>query len=221
MDNTFRREASIKIHGNHYFGTDYIFSNIYGSAVFTDEERSDSVSDIPDDELRADPQKGDYSPLTLEEFMGSDTDIFDLATMPDCSKEIEYSTIGTVESDGDGGAYIRYSGDFTPICMHICKSERVTLNGQEDDFSELVFETGKRNYVALPESLFNETGSEVSDDGQSPLQLCISTKSMNKNITEDSLSLQLAYSIEVNGITAEVTDFTLTAVPTPGMKEGL
>ena len=101
------------------------------------------------------------------------------------------------------------------------------IHKEETDFfvdentTELVFETGKRNYVALPESLFGETCPALSstepDDGcedrQSPLQLCINTRNIDADMTEDGGSLKLSYSIEVNGITAESSDIVLTANP--------
>ncbi len=34
------QEVSISISGKHYFGCDYIFSNIYGSSVFSEEQKS-------------------------------------------------------------------------------------------------------------------------------------------------------------------------------------
>jgi hypothetical protein len=42
--------------------------------------------------------------------------------------------------------------------------------------------------------------------------LCLSAECVENNLKEDGGSLRVSYSIEVNGITAEVTDFTLTAV---------
>ncbi len=131
--------------------------------------------------------------------------------MPECRKEIEYSTVGTLQSDGNGGVLIRYSGDFTPICIH-AQNTKISLNGQDDDFSELVFETGKRNYIALPESLFTEDENVPENENQSPIMLCLSAECVENNITDCGGSLHVSYSIEVNGITAEVTDFTLTAV---------
>ena len=208
------KEVSISICGNHYFGCDYIFSNIYGSAVFNEEERAMPLdSDL--EEISKNPENGDFSGKTLEEFISSDTSgELDLSTMPDCNKEIEYSTLGTLQSDGNGGFLIRYSGDFTPICIH-AQSAKFTLNGQEDDFSELVFEKGKRNYIALPESLFKEESDEADkNENQSPIMLCLSAECVENNITENGGSLHVSYSIEVNGIMAEVTDFTLTATST-------
>ena len=41
--------------------------------------------------------------------------------------------------------------------------------------------------------------------------LCLSAECVENNITEYGGSLHVSYSIEVNGICAEVTDFTLTA----------
>ncbi len=219
MENTLKdREVSISIKGTHYFGCDYIFSNVYGSAVFTDTEPMDYVETPMDDLLSDDPIKGDYSEKTLDRFIEDSRSDADIYSLPDCSKEIEYSTLGTLCSDGAGGVYIRYSGDFSPICMHISRDGRVTLNGEDDDFSELVFEPGKRNHVSLPESLFSDgpTGENVPDeeaDLQSPLQLCVSTKSIDSDLTENGGRLCLSYSIEVNGITAETSDIILTANP--------
>ncbi len=222
MKKPIPREVSIKIKGSHYFGCDYIFSNIYGSAVFTENDCQDGVCcDVPMNELISDdPEKGDFSEKTLERFIEDSDfgDMSELLSLPECNKEIEYSTLGTLTPDGSGGVYIRYCGDFSPICMHVSGNGCVTLNGEEDDFSELIFEAGKRNYVALPESLFTEPPvsdgtNDTQNDTQSPLQLCISTRNIDTDLTENGGSLSLSYSIEVNGITAECTDITLTANP--------
>lgn len=205
------KEVSISINGKHYFGCDYIFANIYGSSVFSEEENPHSSDEENLERISQDPESGDYSSETLEEFISSDSGAtLDLSTMPDVNKEIEYSTLGTLQSDGNGGYLIRYSGDFTPICIH-AENGRITLNGQEDDFSELVFEKGKRNYICLPESLFMEEYQE-GNENQSPIMLCLSAECVENNLDEDGGVLHVSYSIEVNGITAEVTDFTLTAI---------
>lgn len=207
------QEVSISISGKHYFGCDYIFSNIYGSSVFAEDTGDFPVAAADDTEKYAkNPESGDFSSESLEEFISEDSDgMLDLSTLPECSKEIEYSTMGTVQNDGSGGVLIRYSGDFTPICIH-AHTSKISLNGQEDDFSELVFETGKRNYIALPESLFMEESKEAREnENQSPIMLCLSAECVENNLTESGGSLHVSYSIEVNGICAEVTDFTLTA----------
>ena len=204
------REVSISISGKHYFGCDYIFANIYGSSVFSEEDNCSAYSDDNLGEISKDPESGDFSSETLEEFINSDSGgTLDLSTLPDVNKEIEYSTAGTLQSDGKGGYLIRYSGDFSPICIH-AESGKITLNGQEDDFSELVFEKDKRNYICLPESLFMEENQEENEN-QSPIMLCLTAKCVENNLQEDGGVLHVSYSIEVNGITAEVTDFTLTA----------
>lgn len=206
------KEVSISINGKHYFGCDYIFANIYGSSVFSEEEKPSAISDDNLSEISKDPENGDFSSETLEEFINSDSgDALDLSTLPDVNKEVEYSTLGTLQSDGDGGFLIRYSGDFTPICIH-AKDGKITLNGQEDDFEELVFEKDKRNYICLPESLFTEDPAEENEN-QSPIMLCLTAECVENNLKEDGGVLHVSYSIEVNGITAEVTDFTLTATP--------
>ena len=204
------KEVSISISGKHYFGCDYIFANIYGSSVFSEEERPSLSEDDSLGDISRNPENGDFSSETLEEFISSDSgDSLDLSTLPDVNKEIEYSTLGTLQSDGKGGYLIRYSGDFTPICIH-AENGRITLNGQEDDFSELVFEKGKRNYICLPESIFTEEFQEENEN-QSPIMLCLSAECVENNLQENGGVLHVSYSIEVNGITAEVTDFTLTA----------
>lgn len=213
------KEVSISINGKHYFGCDYIFANIYGSSVFFEEEAVSAATEESFGEISKNPESGDFSKETLEEFMNSDSgDTLDLSTLPDVNKEIEYSTLGTLQSDGKGGYLIRYSGDFSPICIH-AENGKVTLNGQEDDFSELVFEKGKRNYICLPESIFAEEYTE-DNENQSPIMLCLSAECVENNLKEDGGVLHVSYSIEVNGITAEVTDFTLTATSgndTPGI----
>ena len=208
------QEVSISISGKHYFGCDYIFSNIYGSSVFSEEENSVPTSFEDLEKVAKDPESGDFSSESLDEFIEeSSSDTLDLSTMPECRKEIEYSTVGTLQSDGNGGVLIRYSGDFTPICIH-AQNTKISLNGQDDDFSELVFETGKRNYIALPESLFTEDENVPENENQSPIMLCLSAECVENNITDCGGSLHVSYSIEVNGICAEVTDFTLTATST-------
>ncbi len=207
------QEVSISISGKHYFGCDYIFSNIYGSSVFAEDGGDFPLASADELEKHAkNPESGDFSSESLEEFISENSEgVLDLSTMPECSREIEYSTLGTVQNDGNGGVLIRYSGDFTPICIH-AHTSKISLNGQEDDFSELVFEKGKRNYIALPESLFADDSKEVTEnENQSPIMLCLSAECVENNLTESGGSLHVSYSIEVNGICAEVTDFTLTA----------
>ncbi len=201
------KEVSINIRGSHYFGCDYIFANIYGSQVFSEDEGA--AHDISLQSLSKDPESGDFCDETLKEFISSDSGTeLDLSTMPELNKEIEYSTLGTIESDGRGGYLIKYDGDFSPICIHV-QDDKVSLNGQEDDYSELVFEKDKRNYICLPESLFIESEAE-DNENQSPIMLCLSAERVENNLKEHGGSLRVSYSIEVNGITAEVTDFTLT-----------
>lgn len=212
------KEVSISISGKHYFGCDYIFANIYGSSVFSEEEYHSAPTEESLGEISKNPESGDYSRETLEEFINSDSSgSLDLSTLPDVNKEIEYSTLGTLQNDGNGGYLIRYSGDFTPICIH-AQNGKITLNGQEDDFSELVFEKGKRNYICLPESLFIEEEQEENEN-QSPIMLCLSAECVENNLQEDGGVLHVSYSIEVNGITAEVTDFTLTATSGADMSD--
>lgn len=202
-------EASISISGKHYFGCDYIFSNIYGSSVFTEEENEALPPMNENDSIAKNPESGLLSEEALSDLAPDENGMLDLSTLPECRREIEYSTLGTLKSDGDGGVFIRYEGDFTPICIHV-EDAKISLNGQEDDFKELVFETGKRNYIALPETLFSDEKA-VQNENQSPIMLCLSAECVENKLSEQGGSLHVSYSIEVNGICAEVTDFTLTA----------
>ncbi len=201
------QSAVITIKGKHFFGCDYIFSNIYGSSVFTEENKNLSETILPTDKITMDPEKGDFSPETFEQFVKYDNDLFELLSMPETTNEIEYSIEGTFEYHGHGSATIRYEGDFSPICIHSFENT-MHLSGQEDDFSELIFESGKRNYVVLPESLFTDLIIEENEN-QSPLTLCIDTKYIQNDLSRNGGKFYISYSIEVNGIIAEVTELTI------------
>lgn len=216
---TTQKNAVITINGKHFFGCDYIFSNIYGSSVFTEENKDYKENRLSDYRIAVDPEKGDFSPETFEEFIKYDSNPFDLSSMPESTNKIEYSINGTYEFDGQS-ATIRYEGDFSPICIHV-NDDTMHLSGQEDNFSELIFQSGKRNYVVLPESLFTEIIMEENEN-QSPLTLCIDTKQMENNLSEHGGSLSINYSIEVNGIIAEVTQINLKVLcDMQTAKEGL
>ena len=196
-----KRDFAIKISGNHYFACDYVFSNVYGDSVLTEDE----PSAIPGDFMT--PEDNEEMLLdTLPE-----THLDGLATLPECSKEVEYMTEGSVHQEDKNGIFIRYGSDESPMCIHIRDDGVVTLSGDEYDAAEIVFEKGKRNFIALPANLFDDGICSKTDDLQSPLHLCVSTDDIKSNMTKDGGSLTVSYSIEVNGIVAEVTDFTLTA----------
>ncbi len=196
-----KRDFAIKISGSHYFACDYVFSNVYGDSVFTEDEPSAIHSDFMTPE--------DNEEMLLDTL--PETHLDGLATLPECNKEVEYMTEGSVHEEDENGIFIRYGSDESPMCIHIRDDGVVTLSGDEYDSSEIVFEKGKRNFIALPANLFDDGISSKSDDLQSPLHLCVSTDDIRNNMTKDGGSLTVSYSIEVNGIVAEVTDFTLTA----------
>lgn len=195
-----KRDFAIKISGNHYFACDYVFSNIYGDSVLTDENEPAVLGDT------AETDANEVLLDTLPE-----TPLDGLATMPECTKEIEYMTEGSVHQSDTNDIFIRYGSDESPMCIHIRKDGSVTLSGDEYDVAEIVFEEGKRNFIALPVNLFDDGISNAPEDLQSPLHLCVTTEEIQNNMTENGGSLSVSYSIEVNGIIAEVTDFTLTA----------
>lgn len=200
MKITNKRDFAIKISGSHYFACDYVFSNIYGDSVFSDDDTAP-----PCDFLT--PEENENVLLdTLPE-----THIDGLSTLPECTKEVEYMTEGSVLQSSDNDIFIRYGSDDSPMCIHIRDDGTVSLSGEESDCSEIVFEKGKRNFIALPVSLFNDKDDSVPEDMQSPLHLCVTTDEITHNMTEKGGSLSVSYSIEVNGIVAEVTDFTITA----------
>lgn len=198
-----KRDFAIKISGNHYFACDYVFSNIYGDSVFMDEETAPSADYFPSIK--------ESESLLLDTL--PETHIDTISSMPECTKEIEYMTEGSVISDEKNDIFIRYGGDDSPMCLHIRNDGAVSLSGEEFDSAEIIFEKGKRNYISLPLSLFNDTPKDQSipEDLQSPLNICVSTEDIKNNMTKNGGSLSVSYSIEVNGIVAEVTDFTLTA----------
>lgn len=209
-----KRDFMVKISGNHYFACDYVFANVYGDSVFIEEPENALKLDGAALSLpftNYDESVDDAIKETLPE-----TPLEMLSTLPDCTKEIEYMTEGTVSCSENGELYIRYGNDEYPMCIHIRNDGVVTLSGDESDVAEFVFEKGKRNFIALPESAFKDTcESDISHDSvyekQSPIYLCVSTEDINNNMTNTGGSLQISYSIEVNGIVAEVTDFTITA----------
>ena len=103
-----------------------------------------------------------------------ETHLDGISTLPECTKEIEYMTEGSVISRDEDDIFIRYGNDDSPMCVHIRKDGSVTLSGEESD-------------------------------------LRVGTDDITNNMTEKGGSLTVSYSIEVNGIVAEVTDFTITA----------
>lgn len=198
-----KRDFAIKISGNHYFACDYVFSNVYGNSVFDEEEQNNI--------LPVDITNGDDDSVLLETL--PETHIDNLTSLPECTKEVEYMTEGSVHEVTENDIFIRYGSDDAPMCIHIRDDGSVTLSGDEYDVAEIVFEKGKRNFIAIPATLFENQKPvpEDMEDLQSPLNLCISTDEIKNNMTKDGGSLTVSYSIEVNGIVAEVTDFTLTA----------
>lgn len=200
MKITNKRDFSIKISGNHYFACDYVFSNIYGDSVFSDDEPAPLGDFLT-------PEENENMLLdTLPE-----THLDAISTLPESTKEIEFMTEGSVVSKDEDDIFIRYGNDDSPMCVHIRKDGSVSLSGEDSDYSEIVFEKGKRNYISLPVSAFNDGIENAPEDLQSPLNLCIATDEITNNMTEKGGSLTVSYSIEVNGIIAEVTDFTITA----------
>lgn len=195
-----KRDFSIKINGNHYFACDYVFSNVYGDSVFSEEIESPSA----DFDISSNSQE-----LLLDTL--PETPLDALTTLPECTKEIEYMTEGTIHEEDTDDIFIRYGSDDSPMCIHIRKDGSVTLSGDEYDAAEIVFEQGKRNFIALPMSLLGGTDDPEYSDLQSPLNLCVNTGEIKNNMTSDGGTLSVSYSIEVNGIVAEVSDFTITA----------
>ena len=96
-----KRDFAIKISGNHYFACDYVFSNIYGESVFFDDgepHADDSVfvgsADSPADDPSGFPAlfpSAELSEEVLRETL-PETPFDALATLPDCTKKIEYMT---------------------------------------------------------------------------------------------------------------------------------
>ncbi len=223
------RSFAIKITGNHFFACDYVFSNVYGESVFFD----DAPPSVPaDGDLSSCPTPLELSESTERTLRDTlpETPFDALSTLPDCTKKVEYMTEGAILSLSalrDDGLYIRYGSEESPMCIHIRADGSVSVSGDETDTGEIVFEEGKRNFIALPESLFSGEIPNAPDDGyekHTPFHLCVSTESIDNKMTESGGSLSVRYSIEVNGMIAEISDFTLTAdrlAPTDDSDESL
>lgn len=196
-----KRDFSIRINGNHYFACDYVFSNVYGDSVFSDE---------PDVFVGDDGFNVDTSEVLRDTL--PETPIDALTSLPECTKNIEYMTEGSVHKAEKNDIFIRYGSDESPMCIHIRNDGSVTLSGDDKDVAEIVFEQGKRNFIALPINLFgDESAGKYEEDMHAPISLCVTTNEIQNNMTEAGGSLSVSYSIEVNGMVAEVSDFTLTA----------
>ncbi len=224
-----KRDYAIKISGNHYFACDYVFSNIYGESVFSDEWDSPSgaafagAADAPMPDSAAGFPVAYPSEAISEEVLREtlpETPFDALSTLPDCTKKIEYMTEGSLcdrEIPERDGLYIRYGSDDAPMCVHIREDGSVSVSGDEADTAEIVFEQGKRNFIALPEALFSGDspfGAPPDSDAyerHAPIHLCVSTEKIDNRMTPHGGSLSVSYSIEVNGMLAEVSDFTITA----------
>lgn len=210
-----KRDFAIKISGSHYFACDYVFSNIYGESVFFEDTDTSFANASPGlaADLTADLSPEEISEDTLRETL-PETPYDGISTLPECQKEIEYMTEGSVQQLGGNEFYIRYGSDESPMCIHIRGDGSVTLSGDDSDVAEIIFEQGKRNFIALPESAFGDPQVHgLSDDYEThaPLHLCVCTEQIDNRMTNHGGSLSVSYSIEVNGMIAEVTDFTLTA----------
>lgn len=210
------RSFAIKITGNHFFACDYVFSNVYGESVFFD----DAPSGVPaDGDLASCPTPFELSESAEKALRDTlpETPFDALSTLPDCTKRVEYMTEGMIlslASVRDDGLYIRYGSEESPMCLHIRADGSVSVSGDERDTGEMVFEEGKRSFIALPENLFSDETPSGPGDGyekHTPFHLCVSTESIDNQMTADGGSLSVRYSIEVNGMIAEISDFTLTA----------
>ncbi len=224
-----KRDFAIKISGNHYFACDYVFSNIYGESVFTDEPEQNAffagLADSPESNGPTGLPEAFPSQEISEEMLREtlpETPFDALSTLPDCTKKIEYMTEGSVldrETPERDGLYIRYGSDEFPMCVHIREDGSVSVSGDEADTAEIVFEQGKRSFIALPENLFTQDtpfgGMSASPadayERHAPIHLCVSTEKIDNRMTAHGGSLSVSYSIEVNGMIAEVSDFTITA----------
>ncbi len=197
----------IKIAGKHYFACDYVFSNVYGESVFFDD--SDEQPASPS--LVFSPAENNTEEnlrMTLPE-----TPLDTLSSLPACTREINFASSGTVLPVSGDGTYIRYGSDQSPMCIHIRPDGSISVTGDEEDLAEIVFEDGKTNHIALQASLFSEEYANdpaLSDIG-SPFHLSVSTSEIRNRMTENGGTLTIRYSIDVNGMLAEVSDITLTA----------
>lgn len=141
---------------------------------------------------------------------------------PTAAKKIEYMTEGSLcdrETPEHDGLYIRYGSDDAPCAYTSATTAVFRSAAMKRTRREIVFEQGKRHFIALPESLFSKEApfadafAEDTDtyERHAPIHLCVSTEKIDNRMTPHGGSLSVSYSIEVNGMIAEVSDFTLTA----------
>ena len=192
------RDFSIKINGNHFFAGNYIYTNIYGNYVFENLVLDENVTGA---------NLKDSDETLQQEYKNNDN--LDLQA-PDCTTSLEYTTEGSVIVENDD-IYIRYGNDDSPMCIHILEDGRVTLSEQEYDAADFIFEKGKQNFISLPAYTFLGADKTQEDDFQSAFQLCVDTDTIKHNMGKDGGTLTVSYTILVNGLEAEKSEFTLTA----------
>ena len=203
-----KRDYMIRISGHHFYACDYVFSNVYGESLFFENDAPSYPADAGVEDLLGEANREENLKDTLPE-----TIIDTLTAMPECTKDIDFMSAGTVIDTRHDGTYIRYGTDEAPMCVHICRDGSVTVSGDEEDLAEIIFEDGKRSLISLQASVFENFPPEDAAFAElnSPLHLGVTTKTISGGISEDGGSLTISYTIDVNGILAEVTDFTLTA----------
>lgn len=207
MKTNENRDHMIRITGKHYFACDYVISNVYGDSVFFEEGDAPPPVDTPF-------MTGEIMEENLKQTL-PETPLGSLFTLPEMTREITYLSTGSVRHTVRDGTFIRYGSDEHPMCLHIRADGSVTLSSDVKDLGEMIFEPGQKTYIALQAAAFAEPGTfeqGADDDMHSPLHLGVKTEELQVRFSARGGSVRVRYVIDVNGILAEVTDFTLTAM---------
>lgn len=219
-------ELRLLIKGNHYYATPFIFSNVYGRAIFirndyaeaeTASVYEDIASEIFDDDYyeyarteRLSIQNSSLLPIfnKINSEMLSHMEVDkNTSISAEDNNEVELYTDGVIEEDD--GLKIMYGDSNFPICLHVGNDGIVTLDSECEAIPMLTFEKGKRHFVNLsPLMKIGLTDSRLDI----PMQICIFTHDIKNELLSSSKTLEISYSIEIAGSQAEKTNFSITVL---------
>jgi len=225
MEN-INNELRLLIRGNHYYATPFVFSNVYGRAIFSrnnfaENEPTSVYEDIASEVFeenyyeyskteRLSMQNSSLLPIfsKINSEMRSHTETEKgIVSSSEEDNEVELYTDGIIEEDD--GLKIIYGDSNFPISLHVGNDGIVTLDSENEAIAALTFEKGKRHFVNL--SPLIKLG--LSDGKQDiPLQICVYTHDIKNELLQKSKTLEITYSIEIAGSQAEKTNFSITVL---------
>lgn len=219
-------ELRLLIKGNHYYATPFVFSNVYGRAIFKHNDFAENTPASMYEDIASELFEDDYYEYARTERLSTQNStllpIFrkinhELLSHTEHEKivlpiseednEVELYTDGVIAEDN--GLKIIYGDRNFPICLHVGNDGIVTLDSENDAVPMLTFEKGKRHFVNL--SPLVKLGLP---DGKTeiPLQICIFTHDIRNELIGKSKTLEISYSIEIAGSQAEKTNFSVTVL---------